>query len=314
MGRAWTIADSIGAAIVMAIGCALACACRNHPAMLPAWAPWDFSWVEFLPAAFGVWWYCRGLARALRERRPSGLRQTAFLAGVLVIYAVLQTRFDYMAQHMFFLSRIQHMTTHHLGPFLIALAWPDEMLRRGMPPAICRLAAHPALRRSMDLVQQPVVAATLFAGLVFLWLIPPVHFRAMLDVRWYAVMNWSMVADGLLFWVLVLDPRPSPPARLSFGVRLLLVMSVQLPQIMVGALIALSSEDLYPFYDLCGRLFPGIEPHLDQEAGGFIIYYPAGMMSALAAMILFRKLWRAGVQSALEQPLGQAVPTPSTSL
>jgi hypothetical protein len=34
---------------------------------------------------------------------------------------------------------------------------------------------------------------------------PPVHVRAVLDLQLYALMNWSMVLDGVLFWCLVLD-------------------------------------------------------------------------------------------------------------
>ncbi len=59
----------------------------------------------------------------------------------------------------------------------------------------------------------------LFVGTFFFWLIPAVHFRAMIDARLFTIMNWTMVVEGILFWCLVLDPRPSPPARASFGAR-----------------------------------------------------------------------------------------------
>ncbi|HEX5328194.1 MAG TPA: cytochrome c oxidase assembly protein, partial [Acetobacteraceae bacterium] len=252
-----------------------------------------FSWVEFLTAALTLWCYGRGLGRTAPGLRPSAWRQAAVLAGVLASYAVLQTRFDYMAQHMFALSRVQHMTTHHLGPFLIALGWPGDTLQRGLPAPLRRLSAHPALVRAISLLQQPAPAALLFAGLIVLWLIPAVHFRAMIDTRVYALMNWSMLGDGLLFWILILDPRGKPPALLSFGMRLLLVMAVQLPQIMLGAFISLTRQDLYPFYELCGRFYPSIPAQLDQQLGGFVIYVGGGMMSAAAALILFGRLWRA---------------------
>ena len=300
----WKSSDLIGGVVLLGGGGALAWACRVHPAALPPWAPWEFSWVEFLAASLGLWWYARGLARTAASRRPSALRQASFLAGVLISYAVLQTRFDYMAQHMFFLSRVQHMTTHHLGPFLIALAWPGEMLARGMPAPLRRLIAHPIVARTMAVLQQPVLAAVLFAGLIVLWLIPAVHLRAMMDARLYAVMNGSMLGDGLLFWMLVLDPRASPPARLSYSVRIFLVMSVQVPQIMAGALIALTAQDLYPYYDLCGRLYADTGPQLDQEVGGFIIYFPGAMMSAVAALLLFRRLWHDDAAIAATLPAG----------
>ncbi|HEY6434900.1 MAG TPA: cytochrome c oxidase assembly protein, partial [Acetobacteraceae bacterium] len=239
--------DFAGLAGVVGVGGVLAWACGQHPGALPAWAPWEFSWVEYATAVLSLWWYGRGLARTHPTQRPSVWRQALFAAGVMASYAVLQTRFDYLAQHMFFLSRIQHLTTHHLGPFLIALSWPGEMLRRGMPEPVRRMVDRPAMARLGRTVQRPVIAAVLFAGLIVLWLVPAVQFRVMLDARLYAVMNWTMLADGVLFWVLILDPRARPPALMSFGGRLVLVMSVQMPQIMLGALISLAGRDLYPF-------------------------------------------------------------------
>ena len=69
-------------------------------------------------------------------------------------------------------------------------------------------------------LQQPLIAVVLFEGLLFLWLIPPVTFGAMFDWRLYEVMNASMVIDGLMFWFLVLDPRPYPAAPVGFFTRL----------------------------------------------------------------------------------------------
>ncbi|MDQ2802548.1 MAG: hypothetical protein M3Y41_07640, partial [Pseudomonadota bacterium] len=64
---------------------------QNRPTLLPVWAPWEFSWVEFLATGFGLWWYTRGLLRTPPALRPSGLRVSLFVAGVAAIYAVLET-------------------------------------------------------------------------------------------------------------------------------------------------------------------------------------------------------------------------------
>jgi hypothetical protein len=88
------------------------------PAELPFWAPWEFSWTAFLGTGCALLWYVQGLVRTLPLARPLVWRRLAFFAGVLSIYAVWQTRFQFMAEHMFFLCRIQHMVMHHLGPML----------------------------------------------------------------------------------------------------------------------------------------------------------------------------------------------------
>ncbi len=55
------------------------------------------------------------------------------MLGVVLIYAVVQTHYDYLSQHMFFFHRLQHLVLHHLGPFLIALGVPGAALWAGMP-------------------------------------------------------------------------------------------------------------------------------------------------------------------------------------
>jgi len=259
---------------------------RDHSLLLPFWAPWDFSFVDFLSGWLAAWWYLRGLALTPTAERPSLMRRVAFFAGVLIIYAVLETRFEYLAEHQFFFNRIQHVVMHHAGPFLIALAWPGETLVRGMPAWLTRLVMRPPLVRTVHVLQQPALATFLFVGSFFFWLIPPIHFRAMIDPDLFALMNWTMVGDGILFWCLVLDPRPKPPARAAFGTRAALAILVMFPQIIGGALIAFSPRDLYAFYDLCGRIYPQFGAHYDQVVGGLIIWVPPAMMSVLALVLV----------------------------
>lgn len=278
---------------ILGLGTLVSWLCRVHPAALPFWMPWDFSWPEFLSTTLALWWFGRGRARMAAAERPAGWRQAAFLTGVALIYAVLQTRFAYMALHMFFLNRVQHVVMHHVGPFLVGLGAAGPVLRRGMPPAVRRIIASRPVAAVTGVVQQPVVAVLLFVGLFYVWLIPPVHFRAMLDARLYAVMNWSMVVDGLLFWSVVLDARPKPPARLSFGTRAAMVYATTFPEIALGyALTAIGGRDLYPFYALCGRLYPAMSAITDQQIGGLIIWVPPAMMGAGATGLVLATFLR----------------------
>jgi putative membrane protein len=301
MSQAETIAPPLPHARLaranMAVYAALAAAalllwwlCNWHSAALPFAAPWDFSFVEFLSAWLLAFWYLRGLALTPAHKRPSLARRILFFAGLTAVYVVLETRFEYLAEHQFFFNRIQHVTMHHIGPFLMALAWPGETLARGAPRWVGRIAGHPILQGMLDVLQQPIIAGVLFVGLIFFWLIPPIHFRAMIDSRLFTLMNWSMLIDGVLFWFLVLDPRPSPPARVSFGVRVALAGLVMFPQIAGGAVIALAQTDIYPYYDLCGRIFPDLGPLYDQTIGGVVIWIPPSMMSVIAVVLVLNLL------------------------
>lgn len=285
-------ADPLVYGVIAVAGVTLWWLTREHVSWLPVWAPWEFSFVEFFGAWLAVWWYVRGLMLSPAGERPSLARTVSFFIGMLVIYTALETRYEYLAEHQFFFNRIQHVGMHHLGPFLIALAWPSATFRRGAPASVTRLFEHPALRAVTSLLQQPVIAGVLFVGLIFFWLTPSIHFRAMIDPRLFSVMNWSMVVDGLLFWFLVLDPRPKPPARISFGARAALSVLTIFPQIVGGAMIVFSQKDLYTFYDLCGRIYPALGAHYDQTIGGLIIWIPPSMMGVLGLVLVLNFLRR----------------------
>ena len=282
--------DLIGLGGVIALGSTLSWLTTTHPSALPPWLPYNFSWVEFLATTLGLWWYFRGVARAAPQSKPRAWRHVAYLAGIAIIYAVVQTRYEYLALHEFFLNRVQHIFMHHLGPYLIALSWPGPSLYRGMPRPFRRITELRMLRGCLAIVQQPLPAALLFVGLIYLFLIPDVQFHAMIDSRLYALMNWSMIGDGLLFWFLVLDPRPREQAGLAFGTRMVLPFAVMFPQIALGSYITFGPSGLYRYYELCGRLFPSISAAYDQQIGGIVAWIPAGMMSAIGFVTVLNAL------------------------
>ena len=269
--------------VLLAIGAAMSIACRFFPADLPFWMPWEFSWAVFLVTALALSWFVLGLHRQSLSERPGALRQISFVTGVLFTYGVLQTHIDYYAQHMFFVHRAQHFVLHHVGAFLIALAMPGQAIRAGMPDFLRPIVDSKPVRRVVDVIQHPAVAPVLFVGLIYLWLIPEFHTRVMLDSRLYNLMNASMAIDGIFFWSLILDHRARPPARLGFGMRALLVIAVEPLQMVLGAVLSLSSTDYYPVYRICGRVWD-IAALSDQHYGGLIIWLPSTMTS-LAGMI-----------------------------
>jgi len=231
-------------------------------------------------------------------------RTLSFFLGLLLVYGVMQTYVDYISQHMFWVHRVQHLVLHHLGPFLIMLAVPHEVLGQGLPQRLREGLLLPLwrsrpVRLLYRLVQNPLVSPLLFVGLIYLWLTPSIHFDAMLSSSRYQLMNWSMLVDGLLFWWLVLDPRP-PHAHGSLGypARIVMLWAIMLPQIAIGTHIALSKTVLYDVYSVCGRAWP-VSPLVDQITGGVVTWIPAAMMSVLAIVLVLR-MWMH--HSAREEP------------
>jgi putative membrane protein len=276
MMRAW-----YGA--ILALGAVLYLVCRLFPADLPFWLPWEFSWPEYLVIALTLFWFARGLKLLPKGQHPPLWRSICFVAGVLSFWIVLQTGIDYYAQHMFFVHRWAHFVLHHLGAFLIAFGVAGPAIRAGMPDFLRPLIDARPVRRTVDFMQHPAVAPVLFVGLLYFWLIPKIHTRVMLDANLYDVMNWTMAVNGIFFWSLILDPRSKPPARLSSLMRAALIMVIELPQMVLGAILSLSMTDYYPVYTICGRIFD-MTALSDQHYGGLIIWLP-GTLTSFAAMI-----------------------------
>jgi len=249
--------------------------------------PYDFSPTVLLACVGSALLYHRG-----RRRVGGGPGQAVmFWIGLLGMYVVLQTQFDYYAQHSFFMHRVQHLVLHHLAPFLIAVSAPAAVLGAGLPEGIHRylvepLRRNPVLHRLYWAVQQPLVAGAIFVGLIYLWLIPSVHFYAMLNVPLYNTMNWGMAIDGLLFWWMVFNLRaPGTSDARHYGYRLVVLFLVMFPQVVIGAYIALAEHDLFGIYAVCGRVLP-LAPMTDQALGGLVTWIPAAMMSIAGALVL----------------------------
>jgi putative membrane protein len=269
---------------LLALGAILDVLCRYFPADLPFWMPWEFSWPEYLACALTLVWFWRGLQVLPRAEHPARWRQGLFVAGVASFYIVLQTHIDYYAQHMFFVHRWAHFVLHHAGAFAIAMGMGGQAVFAGMPEALKTLARSRAVQAPLAVLQHPAVAPVLFVGLLYFWLIPPIHTVVMLNRSLYDVMNWTMAINGVMFWSLILDSRAKPPARLSHLVRAALILVIELPQMVLGAILSLTTRDFYPVYDICGRVLDMTALN-DLHYGGLIIWLP-GTLTSFAAMIV----------------------------
>ncbi|HVC13205.1 MAG TPA: cytochrome c oxidase assembly protein [Burkholderiales bacterium] len=274
-------------------------------AVLEFLLPWDFSPLAFLAWSLSALLYVRGLRRTPPARRPRAARSTAYFAGGALMYFVLQTKYEYLSTHMFFLHILQQFAVHHLGPFLVALSWPQAVLARAVPQmpgvraTLAALGRQPLARALYASVQNRFVAPAIFVGLIVFWLLPGVHFDAMLSARLYWWMNWSMLIDGLLLWFLVLDPRSQRDgALLSYGARMTMVLAMMLPEMLIGAYIALSGRDLYNVYDVCGRAW-SMSARADQALGGLILWVPVATLDLLAFLVLLRLVLRASGAAAV---------------
>lgn len=261
--------------------------------------PWEFSPTLIVSFIVAMLLYVRGS----RVHKPNVFRQFLFWFGLVLLYASLHTRVDYYAERMFFIHRLQHLVLHHLGPLLIMGAYPGQTLRAGLPLA-WRKALRTGLRSPIGQALERtfthrLLVPFLFVFLVLIWMLPVVQFYSMLDWRLYRIMNWSVVISGFMYWNLILDRRPSPPAVLSVGGRVISPIITTVPQMIVGAFITFSQHDLYPIFDLCGRALPGWDAVQDQVVGGLIMWVLAGFIEVFGVLYALNTMMRLSAKNRL---------------
>lgn len=269
--------------------------------------PWEYSPTVIVAFALSCGLFIQGA----RTRRVNIWRHILFWTGIVMLYLSLHTRVDYYSQRLFFAHRLQHLVLHHLGPLLIMGAYPGQVLRAGLPK-FGRNMLHQFLsskpgKITVGILTNRFLVPFLFVALVLGFLIPVVQFYTVLDWRLYRLMNWSVVISGIMYWNLILDRRPKPPAALSPGGRVLSPVITMVPQMIAGAVITFTEYDLYPIFDLCGRAIPGMSAVTDQAIGGLTMWVLAGfvevfgLLYALSTMMRLSARGRTGYKSGNKQ-------------
>lgn len=281
------------------------------------WAMWDFSPFIIVGCVLVLVVYLRGFWR--RRARGEGVslwRATSYVSAILMTYLVLQSPFDALSDHIFWMHRVQHVALHHWIPMLLALSAPIPELMRGLPRWARYYALRPMLRstkvrRTWAFIQHPVVAPILFISVIYFWLTPVIFDYATINETVHEIMHFSMLIEGIPFWWLMLDPKPG---RIPYGRRLIILWAIMLPQILVGAYITFTSRILYPVYVALDK---GWVPSYmtDQHIGGMVVWIPTSMMSAVAGLIVLRFWMRRERESTAQRELGrlpsELAPVPS---
>lgn len=246
--------------------------------------PWEFS-----PSLILIFILCAVLFwRGTRVRQVQRWRQWFFWLGFVGLYLNLHTLVDYYSERMFFIHRIQHLFLHHLLPLMVMLSYPGQVMRAGLPLKWRRKLRDGLQTRWGGALQRlfthRILVPFLFVFFVLVWLLPVPQFYSMIDWRLYRVMNWSVVISGFMYWNLILDRRPAPPAAMRPWARVVSPLLTMAPQIVAGAYITFATVDLYPIFDLCGRAMPSFDALKDQAVGGLIMWVAAGLVETFGVV------------------------------
>lgn len=251
---------------------------------------WNANPLPTLFLLIAAYLYMTGLSRWQRPSHPVNRWQKAsFFAGLFAFFLALQSPLDPLAEHLFSFHQVQHVTLRMIGPLLVLLGAPLTPFLRGLPPwalhgVVRPVVGNPLAQRAYEKLTNPVVTTIMFLGVLYFWQIPGPHNLALASELVHTLMHSTMLVSGFLFWWLVIDPKPHR-SRLHYGLRILYLGLIVIPNTVLGAVITFRSDVIYAGYALVHQPF-GLSLIIDQQLGGLILWVVGDMMSILAAGIV----------------------------
>lgn len=255
------------------------------------WAAWNTSnplptLLLFLAALL----YVNGLGNWDKPSHPiNAWQKVSFFAGLLTIFLALQSPIDPLAEHYFFVHQIQHLILRMVGPLLVLLGAPLTPMLRGLPLWLRQGGVRAVVRRAWarqayHYLTNPVAAVAMFMFALYFWQVPGLHDLAVRNDYVHELMHGTMLFSGFLFWWLVIDPKPHR-SRLHYGLRVLYLGLIVLPNTVLGAGITFARGLLYQAYTEFPQPIP-LDPIIDQQLGGLFLWVVGDMMSIIAAGIV----------------------------
>ena len=246
------------------------------------WQRWDLhpSVVIGLVLLGGLYVYLGGVAAPRRL-------VASFVGALGVAFLALDGPLHNLSDNYLFSA---HMAQH----LVLTLLFPPLLLY-GTPAWVVRPLIRPRrLFRVAAVLTRPLPAAVIFSTPITLWHFPGFYEAALRHHPLHIVQHLVFIATAVLMWWPVLSPVPELP-RASYLTQLLYLFLLGLPMSLVGALITLSEEVLYPFYTRAPRVWE-LTPLTDQQLGGLLMWVVGTLVLWAAATVVWFR-WAAREES-----------------
>tara|TARA_Y100000758_G_scaffold134186_1_gene94972 strand:+ start:278 stop:1234 length:957 start_codon:yes stop_codon:yes gene_type:complete len=251
---------------------------------------WNWNPLSTLLILMVAYLYLNGLSNWNRPTHPiSRWQKASFFTGLFLIFIALQSPLDNLSEHMLSFHQLQHFLLRMMAPLLILLGAPLTPILRGLPPwalkGIVRpTVRHPFARAAYDKLTNPVISVSIFMGVLYLWQIPGGFNLALRNEFIHALMHVTMMSSGFIFYWAVIDPKPHR-SRVHYGIRVLYLGLIVLPNTLLGAVITFSKTIIYSGYENAYQPFD-MSVLTDQQIGGLVLWVPGDMMSIIVAGIV----------------------------
>jgi cytochrome c oxidase assembly factor CtaG len=174
-----------------------------------------------------------------------------------------------------------------VGAPLVILGRPLQRCVAGLPGRFRNLVAHALQRDSVSscwrVLTAPVVAWTLHGLAIWVWHMPALYDAAVANEGIHTLQHAMFVGTSGLFWWGMLYGRYG---RAGYGAAVFYVFLTVVHTGILGAMVTFAPTPLYPIY-LAPAVAHGIDPLVDQQRGGLLMWIPAGLVMTLLGLALF---------------------------
>ena len=274
--------------------------CEPHQG-LPA--SWSIPIAATVAVVAAMLLYLRDWRRLRRDfpEATSGSRPAAFVAGMVVLWAVIGSPLSALDHVLLTFHMVQHLLLMTVAAPLILLGTPAIALPRGLPHpvrgALGRFLRSFAFRRIGRQVTHPAACWLAGTAVVLVWHVPEIFELGMRSHFWHAIQHATFFAAGLLFWWPVIETGPGSTTLPRSFAPLYLFLAT-LPCDALSAFLAFCGRVVYPSHRSAHPLF-GLSALQDQECAGALMWFWVTIAYLLPAIVItLRALSPSGRESA----------------
>ena len=202
----------------------------------------------------------------------------SFVVGWLALVAALLSPLDELAERYFSAHMAQHELLMMVAAPLMVLGRPLVAFLWALPMS-WRLRIGGGLKHvsgAWHFVSAPIVATFLHAIALWVWHLPSLYQATLGNEAIHATQHLCFFLTAALFWYALLHGRYG---RLGYGAAVGYVFITAAHSGILGALIALSPNVIYPIY--------GKDAIDDQQLAGILMWIPAGVIFTVVGVALF---------------------------
>jgi cytochrome c oxidase assembly factor CtaG len=249
--------------------------------------------------------YLRGW-RALQRTRARELpvwRAVCFFCGLVAIWIALASPIDALDDFLLSAHMLQHFILMSVAPPLIVLGAPLVPMLRGLPRWMIRglrpVFASRVLHKIAHALAHPAVAWLVMNISYLGWHVPQAFELTLHSENWHNTEHMCFLLTSMVFWWVIVEPWPSR-ARWSRWIVIPYLLTADVANTVLSAVLAFSGKVLYPSYAAAERIFQ-FSPLQDQVLAGAEMWVLNSLVFLVpVAVIVMRMLMPRGLRTRVD--------------